>query len=473
MQRDPDAIVVGSGPNGLTAAARLARVGYRVLVLEAADELGGAARTEALAAPDVRQDLCSSVHPMGIASPAFAALGLEERGLRWIHHPVPLSHPLDGGRAAVLANSLAQTAAGLGADEDLWRRLFEPLVCHDDDIMDAVFSPRSWPRAPFALVPFGLRSIRSADAIARRLGTPEARALFGGVAAHAVLPLSTPGVAGVGFVLSMLGLGRGWPIAAGGSARITEALASIVRDAGGEIVTGERVHSFADLPPTDAVLADVDARQLAQLGAERFPSRYRRRLEAQRYTAGVCKVDWVLDGPIPWADPHSATASTVHVGGTYGEVAAAEAAACAGLHTDEPFVLVGQPSSADPSRAPEGRHVPWAYCHVPLGSTRDMTGPIEAQIERFAPGFRDRIVARHVLLPADLEAHNPNLHNGDITGGTADVLGLVRRPTLSLHPWVTPAEGIYLCSSSTPPGPGVHGMCGWHAAGEVLARAGA
>lgn len=471
MQRDPDAIVVGSGPNGLTAAARLAVAGWRVLVLEAADSPGGGARTEELCVDGVRHDLCSAVLPMAVASPAFRLLELEQHGLRWLHHPVPLSHPLDGGRAGVMYHSVDRTASGLGVDSKAWQRLIGVPSRHSREIADAVLSPRSFPRSPLSLAPFGLRAIRSADAATTGMRTEEARALFAGLAAHSILPLRRAVTAGVGIVLSVLGHDRGWPIAQGGSGAITDALASVVRAAGGEVVTGYRVRSLDDLPPVRAVLADVTGRQLAEMGEQRFPAAYRRRLMSQRRDAGVFKVDWVLDGPIPWADPDSAEASTVHVGGAYGEVAASEEAACGqGVHSERPFVLVGQPTQVDPTRAPAGTHVAWGYCHVPFGSDVDMTERIEAQIERFAPGFRDRIVARHKLAPADLERHNPNLIGGDLTAGATDFWGLLRRPTLSLHPWATPARGVYLCSAATPPGPGVHGMCGWNAAGEVLSR---
>jgi phytoene dehydrogenase-like protein len=462
--------VVGSGPNGLVAAVTLAQAGWDVEVWEAAERPGGGTRSAELIQPGVWHDVCSAVHPLGVTSPAMRALGLDRHGLRWIHPDVPLAHPLGGDRAAVLHRSVAETAAGLGADGDAYHRLFDPFVRAGRDLSDGLLAPlRLPPGHPLALARFGMVGVRSADSVARaRFDGDEARALFAGLAAHSILSLRAPVTAGYGILLGLLAHQEGWPVAEGGSQAIADALVSVLEAHGGRVHCGRRVDSLDELPASDAVLLDLTPRQVLAVAGHRLPSRYARTLGRFRYGPGVHKVDWVLDGPIPWSAPDCSRAATVHVGGTLAEIVAAEHDVQEGRHPERPFTLVVQPSAFDPTRAPAGVHVGWAYCHVPNGSTVDMTDRIEAHVERFAPGFRDRIVARHVLGPAAMEARNANYVGGDINGGMADLRQFVARPRLGLHPWRTPVDGLYLCSSSTPPGGGVHGMCGRHAAREVL-----
>ena len=473
-----EAIVVGSGPNGLVAALVLARAGWDVTVLEAASTPGGGMRTEQLTRPGVLHDVCSAIHPLAVGSPAFRELAaggqtLAEHGLEWIHPDVPLAHPLDGGRAAVLTRDVAETADGLGADGAVYRRMFGPLVEAGFDLTDGLLSPFAIPpRHPLTLARYGVTGIRGAEAVARRrFATDEARALFAGLSGHSILPLDKAATAGYGLMLGVLAHLVGWPMARGGSQRIANALVGLLEDAGGKVECDTTVTSLGQLPAADAILFDVTPRQLVAIAGEALPRRYRASLTRFRYGPGVFKLDWALDGPIPWTNPDVARAGTVHVGGTLDEIAASEAAPHAGQHAEHPFVLLAQQSLFDADRAPAGTHTAWAYCHVPNGSTVDMTDRIEAQIERFAPGFRDRVLARHSMATADIERHDANYIGGDINGGSGDLRQFVARPTLGLHPWRTPLDGVYLCSSSTPPGGGVHGMCGWHAAHEVLRRA--
>jgi phytoene dehydrogenase-like protein len=465
-----DAVVVGSGPNGLVAAGELADAGLRVLVVEGADTVGGGARSAELTLPGVVHDTCATVWSLGLASAALRDLPLDQHGLEWVQPDLPLAQPLDGGRAGLLHRSVDETAAGLGEDAEAYRSLMGPFVAAGFDLVDGLLSPfRLPPRHPLVLARYGLVGIRSAASVGRRrLATEEGRALFGGLAAHSILALDAAITAGYGLMLGVTAHLVGYPLAKGGSQQVANALVARVEAAGGEVVTGTTVSSLADVPPARAVLLDVSARDAARIAGDRFPDRYRRKLEGLRYGAGVFKLDWALDGPVPWTNPDVARAGTVHVAGTLDEMVSGEGEVAAGRHPERPFVLLVQASSFDPSRAPEGTHALWAYCHVPNGSTVDMTERIEAQIERFAPGFRDRILARHAMGPADIEARNPNFVGGDINSGAADFRQFVRRPTLGLDPWRTPAEGIYLCSSSTPPGGGVHGMCGWHAAHSAL-----
>jgi len=468
-----DAVVVGAGPNGLVAAATLAGKGWRVLVLEAGAEPGGGLRSAELTLPGYVHDVCSAVHPLALASPALAALGLNRHGLEWVHPPAPLAHPLDGGRdAAVLERSVEATAAALGADARAYRRLVGPLAEAANVLAVAVLSPLT--RPPVAalgdLARFGIRAGWPAQTLARRVfRSDEARALLAGLAAHSMLSLRAPGTAGFGLFLGTLGHRWGWPVARGGSQSVANALAAIVAERGGEIVTGKRVASLAELPPARATLLDVTPRQVLALDDGRLPSQYRRALTRYRYGPGVWKVDWALDGPIPWTSMACTRAATVHLGGTLDEIVSAEDDVIRGRNPHRPFVLLSQPSVFDPTRAPGGGHTAWAYCHVPNGSTIEMTQRIEAQVERFAPGFRDRIVGRHTMGPAALEAHDANYVDGDIGGGHTGLTQLLARPVASRSPWRTPVAGLYLCSSSTPPGPGVHGMCGWHAATAALA----
>lgn len=463
-----DAVVVGAGPNGLTAAARLATAGRSVLVLEAAPTIGGGARTAELVAEGFRNDVCSAVHPLAVSSPAFAQLGLDGHGLRWLHPPVALAHPLPGGDAVALHQSLAVTLDGLGPDGPAYDRLVGPHLRAWPRLISDVLGPAFHvPDAPLAFGRFGLASLPPASFTARRFG-PRGRALLAGVAAHSLLPLTAPLTTAAILLLAVIGHDAGWPVAAGGSQAISDALAAVIEAHGGQIRTGERVTSLDRLPPAATVLLDVTPRQLLQMSGARLSRWHRRSYARFGYGPGSCKVDYVLSEPIPWAAEACRGAGTVHVGGSFEEIAAAEAETCAGRHPERPYVLVGQPSLCDPSRAPAGSHVAWAYCHTPNGSPVDATGQIEAQIERFAPGWRDVVVGRFARTAAGFEAYNPNNVGGNIAGGDMSLARMLFRPRVSLHPYRTPIPGVYLCSASTPPGGGVHGMCGWHAAASVL-----
>ena len=468
-RRELDAVVIGSGPNGLGAAITLARAGWSVLVVEAAETVGGGMRSTELTLPGFVHDVCSAIHPLAVGSPFFASLPLRDHGLELIHPASPLAHPLDDGTAVMMERDVAATAANLGADGPRYRRWMGRLARSWPRVADDLLSPLRPPRHPIAIAPFGLSVLRSARGLAESwYEGPRARALFAGIAAHSMLPLEQRASAAIGVVLAVLGHACGWPLARGGTQRIADALAGYFRALGGRIETGRRVDSLDDLPAARAVLADVAPRELLRIAGARLGSRYRRTLERYRYGPGAFKVDWALDGPVPWRATACLRAATVHVGGTLDEIALAEAGVGRGAHPERPFVLFAQPSLFDPSRAPAGRHTAWGYCHVPNGSTVDMTARIEAQIERFAPGFRDRILARHVMGPAQLERYNANYVGGDINGGLADLRQLFARPVARLVPYRTPARGLYLCSSSTPPGGGVHGMCGYHAARTAL-----
>ena len=467
-----DAVVVGAGPNGLSAAVALALEGCRVVVLEAKPSIGGGARTEELTLPGFRHDVCSAVHPLGIGSPFLRRLPLESHGLEWVHPEIPLAHPLDGGEAAALERSLARTAAGLGADGTAWREMFEPLAGSWGALADEALAPLHRPRRVGPLLRLAAGAWRPASSVAEaRFSGERARALFAGIAAHGMVPLSRRPSSAVALILGAAGHAVGWPFARGGSARIVEALASILAEKGGEILTGREVSALEELPPARAVLLDVTPWQLLRIAGAHLPPRYRRRLAAFRYGPGVFKVDWALDGPIPWMAETCRRAGTVHVGGYAGEVVAAKSAVHHGRAAERPFVLVAQPSLFDPSRAPEGRHVAWGYCHVPNGWTGDETERIEAQIERFAPGFGELVAARSTRGPREIESHNANCVGGDIWGGLMDVRQSVARPVSAIGPYATPLRGVFLCSASTPPGPGVHGMCGVHAARAALRMA--
>ncbi|NWG19223.1 MAG: NAD(P)/FAD-dependent oxidoreductase [Chloroflexi bacterium] len=465
-----DAVVVGAGPNGLTAACVLARAGRRVLLIEARDTVGGAASSGALTLPGFTHDPGSAVHPFGIASPVFRALALERFGLRWIQPPAPLAHPLDGGRVVLLERSVRETAAGLGRDGAAYHRLMAPLARWWQRIQPTVLDPLRFPPHPVAAARFGLRALAPLTLLARALFRDDAApALLAGLGGHSCLPLEAPLTAAPALVLGALGHTAGWPVPHGGAQAIANALAACLRAQGGEIRTGWRVEHIDELPPAAAYLFDVTPRQLLRIAGDRLPAGYRRKLERFRHGPGVFKLDYALDAPVPWANPACLRTATLHLGGTLAEIAASERAPARGEHAAHPYAIVAQPSLFDPLRAPEGKHTLWAYCHVPTGSTHDMTAAIEAQIERFAPGFRDRVIARSAMTCADMEAWNANLIGGDVSGGLTDWRQLVTRPVPSLNPYRTPARGIFLCSSSTPPGPGVHGMCGYHAATAALA----
>lgn len=468
--RSDSAVVVGSGPNGLAAAITLARAGQSVVVLEAEKQIGGGCQSAELTLPGFLHDVCSAVHPLALGSPFFRSAPLATYGVEWIQPPIPLAHPLDDGTAVALQRSPDQTADQF-ADHDRarYRALLRPFVERWEDLVDGILGPLRLPRHPILLARFGWSAIRSAVSLARgQFDEPRAQALFGGLAAHSMLPLDELGTAGFALVLAVLGHAVGWPIARGGSQTIADALTAYLRSLGGDIRTGSRVETLDDLPRAANVLFDVTPRQLVGIAGSALPSGYRQQLENYRYGPGVFKVDWALDRPIPWRAPDCRRAGTVHLGGTLDEIAAAERAVWRGENPARPFVILTQPSLFDPTRAPAGKHTAWAYCHVPNGSTVDVTKYIENQIERFAPGFREGILARSTMSPAALERHNANYVGGDINGGSQDLRQLFTRPTFSWNPYTTPRPGLYLCSSSTPPGGGVHGMCGYYAATAAL-----
>jgi phytoene dehydrogenase-like protein len=469
--RSTDAVVVGAGPNGLAAAVTLAREGRSVLVVEASETPGGGTRTAELTLPGFHHDVCSAIHPLALGSPFFRSVPLESHGLRFVQPPVPVAHPLDGGRVGVLERSVIATAAGLGEDGRAWESLMGPLVATVGPLVQQVLGPLRPPRHPLVFARFATWAALSASWLARlRFRRAESRGLLAGIAAHSMLPLTHVHSAGYSLLLAMLAHWVGWPIAVGGSGAITDALVSVLRSFGGDIVTGVRVTSMDDLPGARAYLFDTSPRAMADIAGPKLPRGYLRALRRFRYGMGVFKVDWALDGPIPWAAPACARAGTLHLGGSLEEIEASEKDATRGRAPERPFVLLAQQSLFDGSRAPAGKHTAWGYCHVPNGCPEDMTERIEAQVERFAPGFRSRILGRSSMSPADMEAYNPNYIGGDINGGIQDLRQLYTRPTLRPVPYTTPAEDLYICSSSTPPGGGVHGMCGFWAARCALRR---
>jgi phytoene dehydrogenase-like protein len=467
MKSAYDAVVVGSGPNGLAAAIVLAQAGRSVFVLEAKEAIGGSARSGPLTLPGFVHDICSAVHPMALASPLFRTLPLAQFGLTWVHPPAPLAHALDGGRAVLLSRSIHTTAQTLGEDGKAYAKLVGFFGAHWDELEAAVLGPLRIPRHPITAARFGAYAIRPALRLAKStFKTSSAQALFAGLAAHSVLPLEKPPSAAFGLLLAITAHRVGWPIARGGSQQIANSLASYLRSLGGEIVVNSPVNSLEQLPSSRLILCDLTPRQLLQIAGHRLPEGYRRKLQTFRYGPGVYKMDWALAQPIPWAADECRRAGTVHVGGSLDEIAMSERAAWNNESALRPFVLVSQPSLFDSTRAPEGKHTAWAYCHVPEGSNFNMAERIEAQLERFAPGFRDRILARSALSPVQMEAYNANLVGGSISGGAQDLKQLFFRPTR--RNYRTPCRGLYICSSSTPPGPGVHGMCGFFAAQAAL-----
>lgn len=466
-----DAIVVGAGPNGLAAGIELARAGREVLVVEAEPRIGGACRSLALTLPGFIHDVGAAILPLAYASPFFHTLRLTDHGVCWVYPPAAVAHPLDDGDAIVLWPDVARTAVELGPDAASYRRLVGPLVARWDALTPELLGPLRLPRHPLALARFALPGLLPATALARGLFRGErARALFAGLAAHSFLPLEHSPSAAFGLVLAVLGHVTGWPFPEGGAQRLADALAAGLTALGGRIVTGRRVASMTALPAARAVLFDVTPRQLAALARDRLPAGYLARLHRYRYGPGVFKVDYALAAPIPWRAGACAQAGTVHLGGTLEEIAASERAVWEGKAPERPFVLLAQHTLFDPTRAPAGRHTAWAYCHVPNGCREDMTARLEAQIERFAPGFRERVLARHAMGPLELERLDANLIGGDINGGVQDLRQLYARPTPRTVPYATPTPNIYICSSSTPPGGGVHGMCGYHAARVALRR---
>ncbi len=466
-----DAVVVGSGPNGLTAAARLATAGASVLVLERCDHMGGGTRSAELMVPGVVHDVCSAVHPFGTTSPAFAALGLEAHGLHWMHPPLALAHPFDDGSAAILDRSFDTTAAALGVDERNYRALLGPLLDRWEQLQPSLLGAvLSVPRHPLALARFGLVGLPPVTLLAERFRTAAARALLAGLSAHSVQPLGSPMTGALGLALALAGHTGGWPFARGGSQSIADALIAVIRRHGGELTAGHDVERLSELPPARAVLLDVGPHQFAALADGQLHPRLERAYRRYRYGPGATKVDYVLSGPMPWIADAARGAGTLHLGGEFPELVASEVAPQRGQISERPFVLATQPTAADPTRAPAGTHVLWAYCHVPPGSDVDASGRIEAQFDRFAPGWRDLVVARQVRTAARLAVDNLNDVGGDIVGGAMTLRQMVARPRLTAWPWDTPLPGVFLCSASTPPGGAVHGMCGWHAAGRALRR---
>jgi phytoene dehydrogenase-like protein len=469
MSKKYDAIVVGSGPNGLAAAITLAQAGLSVVIFEAKETIGGGLRSAELTLPGFIHDICSAIHPLAISSPFFRHLPLAQFGLEWIHPSAPLAHPLDDGTAIILERAVDATSQMLNVDAVAYRKLMHPLVANWAKLETDLLAPLHWPRHPLAMLRFGLLGIQSARHLAKSWFKGErAPALFAGLAAHAIMPLEQSLTAAFGLILGILGHSVGWPIPRGGSQKIADALAHLFLSLGGNIITGVNIESLSALPPAKAILFDVTPKQLLNIVHNHFPSHYRRKLERYRYGPGVFKIDWALSHPIPWKAHQCARAGTVHVGGTLEEIARSERLAWQGLHAEKPFVLVAQQSLFDSTRAPLGKQTAWAYCHVPHASTKDMTTQIESQVERFAPGFRDCILARSTRSPLEMEKYNANYIGGDISGGVQDLHQLFTRPVARLPPYSTPIKGLYICSSSTPPGGGVHGMCGYYAARAAL-----
>jgi phytoene dehydrogenase-like protein len=465
---DYDAIVVGSGPNGLAAAILMQQQGLSVLIIEGKDEIGGGLRSAELTLPGFTHDVCSAIHPLALASPFFKTLPLADFGLEYLQPTLNAAHPFDNGTAAVLDKSIKNTADYLGADAQTYTALMRELTGAWPLIDQDALGPLRFPRHPLVMAQFGLKALTSAETFVKRFKTTEARGLFGGMAAHAIQPLSNLSTTAIGLVLMATGHLKGWPVPKGGSMSIANALAGYFKSIGGTIETGMYIQSLDQLPSAQAVLFDVTPKQLLQLAGHKFSSIYKWQLERYRYGMGVFKIDWALDGPIPFTAPECRQAGTIHLGNTFEEIAAGELQTSQGRQAEKPFVLLAQQSLFDSSRAPEGKHTAWAYCHVPNGSTQDMTAAIEAQVERFAPGFKDLILAKSTMNTAQIETYNPNYIGGDINGGIIDLGQLFTRPALRWSPYKTSAKGLYICSSSTPPGGGVHGMCGYNAAKKAL-----
>ncbi len=465
-----DAVIVGSGPNGLAAAIHLAQNGLKVLVLEAADQVGGGLRSAALTLPGFIHDPCATVHALAVNSPFLSTLPLTDYGLRWVYAPFSVAHLLTDDRALTVTRSVEETAAGLGRDSAAYRRWFNPLVRSAPHLLADFLGPLPLPpRHPLAAARFAPLALLPAAWVARLIfHTAAARALFAGMAAHAILPLEFAGTAAFGLVLHLLAHTSGFPLAQGGSAQLAQALVEHLRRLGGEIRTGSTVHDWDELPPARLTLLDLTPREVLRIAGNRLPASYRRSLGRFRYGPGIFKVDWALDAPIPWKAENARNALTIHIGGTLEEIARAERAVWQGQNPVKPFLILVQPSLFDPHRAPPGKHTAWAYAHVPHNSPEDYLSAIEEQIESYAPGFRDRILARHTFSAPQMQAYNPNYVGGDINSGAQTLRQLFTRPVFSLNPYRTPLEGVFLCSASTPPGGGVHGMAGYHAARAAL-----
>lgn len=463
-----DAVVVGSGPNGLSAAIFLQQAGLSVLILEAKEQIGGGLRSAELTMPGYLHDVCSAIHPLAVSSPFLKTLPLKNHGLDFVYPEVSAAHPFDSGDAAVLKGSAEETASDLGSDAGAYLELLEPLLRKWPDLLSDILGPLGIPDHPLDLASFGLKALRSASAMTAKFRTEKARGLWAGMAAHSMQPLGNLTTAAIGMVLLATGNKVGWPIPIGGSKAIADSLSSYFLSLGGRIQTGVPVKSMSDIPQASAILFDLTPKQLLEIAPERFSPLYRWQLQRYRYGMGIFKIDWALDGQVPFKSEACRKAGTIHLGNTFEEIEAAEKMVSRGQHPDKPFVLFAQQSLFDSSRAPEGKHTAWAYCHVPHGSETDMTAAIENQVERFAPGFKDLILAKHTMNTRQVEVYNPNYIGGDINGGVIDITQLFTRPVLSVSPYRTSAKGIYICSSSTPPGGGVHGMCGYHAARQVL-----
>ncbi len=468
-----DAVVIGSGPNGLAAAITLARQGLEVSVVEGRSTPGGGLRTAELTLPGFRHDVCSAIHPLGMASPFLQSLDLAAHGVRWIHPEFPLVQPLDGGGAIVQERSVRATAERLGRDRKAYMGLMEPLVDSAPHLYETLLGPLQIPKHPFSLIRFGLRALLSADQLAKlSFRTPEARALLAGHGAHSILPLEAPGTAAFAMMLAISAHAVGWPVAERGSQAIADALVSILEALGGRVICDTPVRKLEDLPRARVYLFDTSPKVMESICGDRLPENYRAGLRRFRHGPAAFKVDWALSGPIPWSNEAARRTACLHIGPTFGEIAESERFAWQGKISDRPFLIVAQQSVVDLTRAPAGKHTGWGYAHVPNGSNEDALARIESQIERFAPGFRDLILARHVTNPAAMEAYNPNYVGGDIAGGVQDLAQLYARPVARLDPYSTPARDIFICSASTPPGGGVHGMCGYHAARSALRRFG-
>lgn len=467
-KKDFDAVVVGSGPNGLAAAIVLQQAGLSVLIIEAKDTIGGGLRSAELTLPGFTHDICSAIHPLAAGSPLFSKLPLDKHGLEFIYPQIHTAHPFDDGTTALLKTSLEETARDLGGDEKNYKNLIGPLVHDWSNIINNILGPLTIPKHPISLAQFGLNALPSAKFISKRFKTEKAKGLWAGMAAHSILPLNHFATAAIGLVLMAAGNIKGWPVPKGGSQQIANALLSYFQSIGGKVQTGFYVKSLSQLPSSNAVLFDVTPKQLLEIAGHKFSSIYKWQLSRYQYGMGVFKVDWALSGLVPWKNENVKKAGTVHLGNTFNEIALSESEMWAGRHAEKPYVLVAQQSSFDKSRAPEGKHTLWAYCHVPNGSTTDMTSVIENQVERFAPGFKDVILHRHTMNTQQMNEHNPNYIGGDINGGVINLSQLFTRPALRLSPYRTSSKGIYICSSSTPPGGGVHGMCGYHAAKNAL-----
>lgn len=467
-KRDYDAIVIGSGPNGLAAAILLQQNDLSVLLLESKDTIGGGMRSAELTLPGFVHDICSAVHPLAVASPYLKTLPLADYGLEYLYPEINAAHPFDDGTAATLQGTVAQTAALLGADAKAYQNLMQPVVNNWPLIAPAVLGPLRWPKHPLAMAQFGLKAMPPATLMAKKFKTEKTKGLWAGMAAHAIQPLSNLTTSAIALVLMANGHLTGWPVPKGGSQQIANAMAAYFTSLGGTVQTGFYVKNLQQLPSAHAILFDVTPKQLLQIAGHRFSNLYRRQLQRYRYGMGVFKVDWALDGPIPFTAPECRQAGTVHLGGTLAEIADGEQQIWHNRHPQKPFVLLAQQSVIDNTRAPQGQHTGWAYCHVPQGSTINMTNIIEQQVERFAPGFRDRILGRYTMNTEQMEAYNSNYIGGDINGGALTLNQLFTRPALRWSPYRTSAKGLYLCSSSTPPGGGVHGMCGYWAACRAL-----